>query len=409
MAAIKWIMVLLLAFGTTAPMAMAQDDAYTTPARAKAIRQKEVRERAEQRKRMLEQIKEQQRREAELRQRAEQEYQEYQAKVEDWYNRRGDGVLSEEEMKANYDRLQAKKYGEEAYQPKGGKYAQRLRRFSDIGDDVIILKDRNGGSKIYVIDQDYYDPWTSSYYARDWNSGVNIIINDGPYWGWGGSRYYRPYRSGWAFSWGYPYYDRWYDPWYYGSWGWNSYYDPYFYGYGPGGYWRGGYWGGYYDDSYWYGYNQGRWDNYYSSSSRVPYSRYGRSGGYYGATPRGDRYMPSRTRSNAHSMIYGRALGNSPATDRGYYNRAGQYVDRTIGEGGRSYPSTRYDGNATRNGGSNSRWNRSGSTYERSGNSTTTRSGGYSSGSSSPARSNSGSSGGGSNTGSGGGSHRRTR
>lgn len=417
MRGVKWMFMLLLALGTITPVAMAQDDAYTTPARAKKLREKELKERAELRQRMAERLKEQQRKEAEQRQREEREYQAYQDKVDDWYNRRGSGLSSEEEMEANLDQLESRKYGDEqSYRShtsrKGGKYAQRLRRFSDLEDDVIILKGRNNGSRIYVLDQEYYDPWTSSYYGRDWDNGVNIIINNGPYWGlgWRSSMYYPPYRWNWSLSWGYPWYDHWYEPWYYGGWSWGGYYGSYYgydpYGYWAGGYWGGGYWGGYYD-SYWRGYNHGRWDEGYSSSARIPYSRYGRGGGYYGSTPRSSSGEAYRTRSNAHNQIYGRALGNSSVTDRGYYNRSGQYVDRSGNTSRNNSGNMRYNGNTTtRNGGSNSRWNRSGNTYQRSENRTsTTRSGGYSSGSSTS--SNSGSSG--TTTRNGGGSNRRTR
>lgn len=285
--------------------ANAQDDAYLTPSRAKELRKKEAAEQAALRKRMEE------KRAAEMARR-EKARAEYQEDVKDWYNRR-DMKVTIEEMEQNLDQLDGRT---DARTAKGGKYSNRLRRFDRPNGDRIVL---NNVSQVYMLDDyDYYDPWTNSYYGRDWDNGVNIIINQGSPWryGWdyGYGRLGNPYYYGYY---GYytPWDSYWYDPWYYGG-------SRYYWGFGRpwGGYYAGwgGYYGGYYDwyyggyaNSYWNGYSDGRSDSRRDRYYNTPRSSYGRStGSYY------DRA--------SHNAIYGRALGNSSRTVEGssYYDRS---------------------------------------------------------------------------------------
>lgn len=379
MKAMKWMLVMAMGAFLAAPVALAQDDAYVTPSRAREIRKKELREQELARQRRNERISEIERQKQEAERAEAEKRNQYANDVDDWYNRRNMDV-STDEMEQNLDKLDGKSNGKKPL----GKYGQRLRRFSD-NDDIIVL---DSSSRIYVIDDfDYYDPWTSSYYGRDWDSGVNVIINYGPSWGY----YPRSYGWGGYYSWSYPWYDSWYDPWfdpwyrydpcyrynpwyrydpwYYGGWGWRH---PRYYG----GYW-GGYWGGYYG-SYWDGYYDGRRNRWYDDYYSVPYSRYGRSSGNYSTTRRSAASNQSvRTRS-AHDQIYGRALGNTTTSSRtrDRYERAANTRTRSIfGTSDNSGTSRRYEGNTNR---SSTRYNRSGTTNRRSYESTTrTRSSSY--------------------------------
>lgn len=378
----KSIMALALVGFLSSPLvALAQDAAYITPSRAQEIREKEAVKRAEAEKRRAERRA---RAEAE-RKRAEAEYRD---NVSDWYNRRDMG-LSEDEMERNLKKLDGDKYQSDR-RSRGGKYSQRLRRFSD-DRDVIVLENVD---RVFIVDDFSYDPWSHSYYGRDWDRGVNIAINVEPSWGWNGWGY-SPWSWGrydtWNYSWHYPWYDPWYR--YTPSWYWHR---PWHHHYGWG--WTYSPWRSY-DYGYWDGYHDARWYDrgYYYGSGRTAYNRsrrtyssYGRSaGGYYDRT--------------SQSSEYGRALGHGVQM-RGNSTRAGGYYDRN-GTVSRSY-----DGYSNRSGSTNSRlWDRGqstttrGSTWNRGGSSSTTRSSGsYSN----PSRSSGGSSGGGSSSRSTGSSRR---
>lgn len=330
---------LLMVSPQIAPDAMAQDDAYLTPSRAKTLQAKEKAER-EARIKILEERKAA---EEAKRQRARVEYEN---DVNDWYNRR-DMELTEDEMEENLDRLDGVDR-QPSLSGKGGKYSQRLRRFSGDNANVIVL---HNVDRIYVVDDYDYDPWSNSYYGRDWDNGVNITINYGSPWSWGYPYYGRwmyPYDyrfySPWV-AWSYPWYDGWYRPWYSDPW----YYGPNYYswGYRPwrpyhyGGYY-GGYWSGYHN-SYWNGYHDGRVDRYYNT----PKSSAGRSSGRY--------YNRS-----SHNAIYGRALGNSNRTNQNYgtYNRA----TRTFTGQGNNDNNRRYNTGSTNR---TSRWDRNANTQNR--------------------------------------------
>lgn len=290
----------------------AQDDAYMTPSKAREWRQKKQarleKERKERAERQLQWEEE------------NKKYEQERKEAIDWYNRR-DMKVTIEDMENNLDEIE----GEGT--PRGGKYSQRLKRFgSNSNSNVLVLENVK---RVYVMDDMDYDPWTGSYYGRDWNSGVNITINTYPYYG---SYYNRWYDGYWGF--GYPYYR--YPYYHYGYYGYRGYwdYDPWF---------RGGFYGGYYGYhrpwSYGYygaGYYDGYYDGLYSSRyySRRSYNAYGRSSGaYYDRTSR--------------SAQYGRALGQNSAYSRsnnGYYNR--NTNSRSIGN--RDYNRSRsYDRSST--------------------------------------------------------------
>lgn len=380
------ILVMTLAALLVSPVVgSAQDAAYITPSKARELRKEEDKKRAE-----LEKVRAAQRaqRDAEDKQREEERLraqEEYENNVSDWYNRRP-SELSSEEMERNLDRLDGSRG--DARKGQGGKYSQRIRRFSSDNDNVVVLRDVD---RVYILDDMQYDYWSDSYYGRDWDRGVNISINVGPYWGWDRWSYYRPwYRH--FYSWSYPWYDPWYDPWYYPSawrwhrphhhWGWGWTYSP----------WYGGHYG--YNHGYWHGYYDGYWGGNWGGGSpnynanRRTYSTYGRSaGGYYDRSPQ--------------SSEYGRALGQGIQT-RNANTRSNGYYDR-----GSTTRSTNNNNRTTTN--SSRRWDRgqsSNTNRSRSWTSpSTTRSnsgGSYSA----PSRSNSG--GGGSNSRSSG-SSRRTR
>lgn len=341
-------------------VAFAQDDAYMTPSRAKELREKLAKERAEaDKKRAAERAKREQRKIEEQKAREKRSAQ-YAEDVDDWYNRRQMKVTVEE-MERNLDELEGRPTRErdrDSYRDyddddrrtyRGGKYSQRLRRFSD-DSDVIVLENVD---RVYVLNDMDYNPWTNSYYGRDWHNGVNISINVGPYYPYYSSRWWRPsYSWGrWYDPWYYDpwYYDPWYyDPWYRSSWHWGYHY-PRYYGWGWGytSPWRGSYYSG-----YWNGYH----DAYYGSGYYVPvygtrrtYSSHGRSAGTYY-----DR--------SAHNEIYGRALGNSArsVTYSDTYNRSamqrGNY-DEAI-----TRSNSTYNRSSTRNDNSGM-WNR-GRTYD---------------------------------------------
>lgn len=294
MKAMKWIVYASVLAVLGSLNVQAQDDAYMTPSRAREWRQKEEAriakakaERAERERKWQEE---------------NQKYQQQQDAVSDWYNRRDMNVTTED-MEENLENLDGKST------LRGGKYSQRLKRFG--GDsDVIVLQNVD---RVYVLNDMDYDPWTGSYYGRDWNNGVNISISMNPfgfgygsyynnwydsYWGFGypyygyrGYRYYSPWYSGWYDPW----YSGWYDPWYYSGWGGYYAYRPWRYGY-----YGAGYWDGYYDGAY-------------SSRYHRNYNTYGRSSGsYYDRTARG--------------ADYGRALGQGSSTytrsNNGYYDRS---------------------------------------------------------------------------------------
>lgn len=302
----RGLLLLFIASPMVSIGASAQDDAYLTPSRAKELRKKEAAEKAALQKRMEE------KRAAEMARR-EKARAEYQEDVKDWYNRR-DMKVTIEEMEENLDQLDGTT---NAQARKGGKYSNRIRRFDRPNEDRIVLQNVQ---QVYVLDDyDYYDPWTNSYYGRDWNSGVNIIINQGAPWRstwdyYGYGRWGAPYYYGY-YSWYDPWSSYWYDPWYYGGsryyWGyrrpWGGFYA------GWGGYY-GGYYGGHYGgyaNSYWNGYSDGRYDGRRDRYYSTPRSSYGRSTGrYYDRT--------------SHNAIYGRALGNSSRTveGSGYYDRS---------------------------------------------------------------------------------------
>lgn len=263
MKALRWTILagtmsaLLMAGG----VATAQDDAYMTPSKAKVIRQKQQKERSE---RIAKLEAQRQRQKAEY-----EKMQSEQEKVSDWYNRR-DMKVTIEEMEDNLDELE----GTATRRAKGGKYSQRLRRFGNNSDAIVL----NNVDRVYIVDDLDYDPWTNSYYGRDWNSGVNININTYPYYGprygaaWRYNRWYDPwYYGGWYDPW---YYGGWYDPWYYSRW-----YDPWYYG----GRWGFSYTWGYPS----YGYSHGYWHGYHDGSYYAPtrqsrrYNSYGRASGRY--------------------------------------------------------------------------------------------------------------------------------
>lgn len=374
---------LLGLFLVAAPVAslnvMAQDDAYMTPSQAKVQRAKAV----EERKQRLQRLEEKRKKEEAIRKAAEEQYAN---KVNDWYNRR-DMKVTIEEMEDNLDALDGKSLQADRSRAKGGKYSKRLRRFGKDRDDVIVL---NNVERVYVVDDYDYDPWSGTYYGRDWGNNINIIISDRGSYGWG-YPYYSPwyasyYYSPWT-SWSYPWYDSWYSPWYdpwysprYYGWG----YRPYYRGWGFNSPWGGfysysGYYPGSYYDSYWNGYYDGRYDGrydggYYRHYDKRNYNTYGRSsGGYY-------------DRSMANSE-YGRALG-SGINSRNAETRAGGYYNRGSNSSGsynhRSGSTSRSDSTSRswdRNSSQSSSWGNSGSWG--SGSSTSTRSSGSSSGSSS--------------------------
>ena len=274
----------------------AQDGAYMTPSKAAEYRQ--------------EQAKAQKERAAKLAEQRAKQKAEYdrilkeQEEVSDWYNRR-DMTVTVEEMQKNLDKIDGKDS-----LARGGKYSSMLRRFNS---DAVVL---DNVDKVYVLNDMDYDPWTESYYGRDYGSGVNIVINTNP-WGYYNRPYYGRYYGG--------YYGGWYDPWYYDAWAWRSpyfypkyypgayygwydpWYDPFYYGIGSGAFgygWGWGYpYGGYgYYGSYWNGY----YDGAYFAGRNIRYNSGGRaSGRYINGGNTYDNNVITRTRS----ADYGSRLG----------------------------------------------------------------------------------------------------
>lgn len=301
--------------------AIAQDNAYLTPSKAKEFRQKEEQERI----RRIEQRKAQREREKAEYARLLSE----QEQVSDWYNRR-DMKVTIEQMEDNLDRLD----GTTERRPRGGKYSQRMRRFGENANSIVL----NNVDRVYILDDMDYDPWTNSYYGRDWGSGVNIHINTYPYYGysWRYGRWYDPWY----------YYGGWYDPWYYGGvydpWYRSRWRDPWYYGGGWG--YSYGWSAPSYDYGYDYGYRHGYYDGSHYGSGSTPtrrYNPYGRTAGSYVQRNSG----------------YGNNLGR---TDRAVRTRAYTETPRyNSSESGSGYDSQRrYDNSGSR---INSRWN-SGST-----------------------------------------------
>lgn len=322
-------------------VATAQDNAYLTPSKAKELRQKEEQarnQRIAQRKAQREQ------------QKAEYErLQTEQEQVSDWYNRR-DMKVTIEQMEDNLDQLD----GTVDRRPRGGKYSQRMRRFGDNSNTIVL----NNVDRVYILDDMDYDPWTNSYYGRDWRSGVNIHINTYPYYGssWRYGRWYDPWSYGrWYDPW--YYYGGWYDPWYYGGvydpWYRSRWRDPWYYG-GGWGYTYG--WGApSYSHGYWHGYYDG--SHYGSGYTRTrTYNPYGRTSGRYvqrnhstygSDLGRTDRAV--RTRATTGTQVYNRNTNGGRYNNSGTQTNSGTRTNSRWNQG--STPTRTYTPTRSTNGG----------------------------------------------------------